>query len=145
MNTQVNDDVFGDARLLVLFDGYCGICTRCTEWIRGRDRAGHVLIRPNQTPGLRERFGLTRNQVDRELYAIAPGGRAYRGAAAFQRISFELGSPWSLLGHCYDLPGAGWCADKGYAWFARHRGSFARWGITPTCERAGEPCEPEGQ
>ena len=144
MNDQFNDGVFGDAQLLVLFDGYCGICTRCMEWLRARDPSGRVLMRANQTPGLRQRVGFTRSQVDRELYAIAPGGQIYRGAAAFQRIFYELGPPWSLLARCYDLPSVRWCADRSYAWFARNRGRFARWGATPACERPGASCEPEG-
>src|SRR5690348_13672757 len=84
------------ARLVVLFDGWCGFCTRCVEWVRARDSAGRVLALPNQTPGIRERFGLSKAQVDRELYAIARDRRVYHGAAAVARVFRELGGPWPL-------------------------------------------------
>jgi predicted DCC family thiol-disulfide oxidoreductase YuxK len=134
---------WGAARVLVLFDGRCGICTRCMQWVQARDTSGRLRFQPNQAPGLADRLGLRREDVDRELYAITRSGRTYRGAGAFYRVFRELGGPWARFARCYELAGVRWCADRGYAWFARHRGRFARWGVTPACERPCAPCEAE--
>lgn len=101
-----------------------------------------MLALPSQTPGLRERYGLSKAELDRELIAVGAGGRRYRGAGAFAAIGLVLGGPWAALAHAYSLPGVGFSADRMYAWFARHRGHFARWGVTPACERPGVPCRP---
>lgn len=133
------------ARLVVLFDGWCGFCTRCVEWARARDPDGRVLALPNQTPGIRERFGLSKAQVDRELYAIARNRRVYRGAAAAARVLCELGGPWPAVGRALELPGVRRLAGWSYRWVARHRGRFARLGSTPACARPATPCLPEGE
>lgn len=104
-----------------------------------------MLALPNQTPGVRERFGLTRAQVDREIYAIARNGRVFRGAGAVARSFRELGGSWPALGRAMNLPGVRWLAERGYAWVAGHRGLFARFGSTPACARPGARCLPEGE
>ncbi len=104
-----------------------------------------MLALPNQTPGIRERFGLTKAQVDRELYVIARDRRVYRGAEAVARVLRELGGPWPALGRAMALPGVRWLARWGYRWVAEHRGRFARLGSTPACARPATPCLPEGE
>ncbi|HZQ35611.1 MAG TPA: DCC1-like thiol-disulfide oxidoreductase family protein [Dehalococcoidia bacterium] len=115
------------------------------DWIRAGDPAGRVLALPNQTPGIRERFGLSKAQVDRELYAVARNRRVYHGAAAVARIFQELGGPWPAVGRAMLLPGVRLLAQGGYRWVAEHRGRFARLGSTPACARPGTPCLPEGE
>jgi predicted DCC family thiol-disulfide oxidoreductase YuxK len=126
----------------VLFDGRCGFCTRCRDWVQQRDPAGSILAVPNQTPGLRQQFGLSRSDVDRQLWAISRTGGMYGGAAACVLVLRELGGIWAALAHLYRLPGVPWCAARLYALVARHRGRLARWGATPACERTGVECEP---
>jgi predicted DCC family thiol-disulfide oxidoreductase YuxK len=126
--------------LVVLYDGLCGFCTRSVEWIRARDPEGRVLALPNQTPGLREQFGLSRAEVDRQLYAVGNAGAVYGGAAAFFRIFRALGGVWAKLAWIYRVPGIPWCSALVYFFVARNRGRLARWGVTPTCERSGATC-----
>jgi predicted DCC family thiol-disulfide oxidoreductase YuxK len=135
--------LMGDARLLVIFDGWCGVCTRCVDWVQARDTSGRLLVLPNQTPGLLERTGLTRADVDRAVWVITRTGRRYEGAAAINRALRELGG-WRHVAGLYRVPGVRWCEDRLYAWFAPNRGHFSRWGATPACERPGVLCEPEG-
>ena len=111
------------------------------EWVRACDSAGRVLALPNQTPGLSSRLGLARADVDRALWAITPDGRRYAGAAAVNRTLSELGGAWPLLARLYGMPGLRWCEDRFYDWFARNRGRFARWGVTPACDQPDVPCE----
>jgi predicted DCC family thiol-disulfide oxidoreductase YuxK len=137
------DELLGPARLLLIFDRWCGVCTRTVDWIRARDRAGRVLALPNQAPGLLDSVGLTTAQVDVSVWAIDRRGRRYRGAAAINRAVRELG-PWRYAAALYAVPPLRWGEDAFYHWFARNRGRFGRWGSTPACARPGVPCTPEG-
>jgi predicted DCC family thiol-disulfide oxidoreductase YuxK len=93
-----------------------------------RAPAGRVSALPNQAPGLIERYGLTREDVDRYVWAIERSGRRYRGAAAIGRVLRELGDGWRVLGWAAALPGAGLV----YALVARIRGRLsAVWGDPP--------------
>lgn len=132
------------ARLLLIYDGWCGVCTRTVEWVRRRDPAGRVWTLPNQVPGLKERVGLTRAQVDRAAWAIDRAGRRFAGAAAINRTLEELGG-WRFVARLYRLPGIRQIEDLAYAVFAANRGRFARWGVVPACERPGAECLPEGE
>lgn len=101
-----------------------------------------MLALPNQTPGLRARLGLSRADVDRAAWAIARDGRRWAAAAAINRVLAELnGWPWRLLARLYPLPGVRQAEERFYAWFARNRGRFARWGVTPACARHGVACD----
>ena len=83
---------------------------------------------PNQRPGLIERLGLTRDDVDRYAWAIEPSGRRFRGAAAIGRALRELRGGWLVIGWMAVLPGAGLV----YAFVARARGRLsAVWGDPP--------------
>jgi predicted DCC family thiol-disulfide oxidoreductase YuxK len=102
-----------------------------------------VSALPNQTPGLQQRTGLSRAQVDRAVWAIDRTGRRYAGAAAVNRTLEELGA-WRYLARLYHLPLVRPLEDLGYAAFAANRGRFARWGAVPGCRRPGADCLPEG-
>jgi predicted DCC family thiol-disulfide oxidoreductase YuxK len=93
-----------------------------------RAPAGRVSALPNQLPGLIDRLGLTRRDVDRFVWAIEPTGRRFRGAAAAGRVLRELGGAWRLLGRAAALPGAGIV----YALVAGLRGRLSVvWGDPP--------------
>lgn len=111
--------------------------------MQARDHAGRVLALPSQTPGLLARTGLTRAQVDAAAWTVTPDGDRNAGAAAINRVLAELGGVWRLLARLYAVPSLGWCEDRLYEWFARHRGRFARWGTTPACARPGAACGTE--
>jgi len=90
--------------------------------------AGRVSALPNQEPGLIDRFGLTRDDVDRWVWLIEPSGRRRRGADAVARAAREMGGGWRLLGYVAELPGAGLI----YRLVARNRGTLSRlWGDRP--------------
>ena len=130
------------ARLLLIYDGWCGVCARTVGWVRARDSRGRVAVVPSQEPGLLERTGLTRAQVDASAWAIDRAGRRYEGAAAINRTLAELGGGWRWLARLYRLPAVRRIQDAGYHWFAANRGRFGRWGSTLGCERPGADCLP---
>jgi predicted DCC family thiol-disulfide oxidoreductase YuxK len=87
-----------------------------------------VSALPNQEPGAIERYGLTREDVDRYAWAIEPSGRRYRGAAAVARTLREMGGGWRALGWLARLPGA----TLVYTVVARMRARLsALWGDPP--------------
>ena len=129
-----------DADLLLVFDGHCGVCTRFADWVARHDTSGRVRLLPNQAFGVVDAPQLTRADLDREAWAFDQRGRRYAGAAAINRTLFALGGRWRLLSLVYRVPVVHWCEDAGYHWFAKHRNRFARWGVTPACERPGGGC-----
>lgn len=136
--------LFGEARLLLVFDGWCGVCTRTVDWVRARDRRGRVRPLPSQLPGLIERLGLSRDQVNATVWAIDRSGRRFCEADAINRTFHALGGPWRLLARLYPLPGVHACERGFYRWFAPRRGRFAFLGATPACERPDARCTPYG-
>lgn len=104
--------------------------------IQAADRRGRIAVEPSQRPGLIERYGVTREQVDREVWAFDAAGNAYAGASAVFRVLAELGGAWPLVAWVFRLPLLKQLADLGYRLIAHNRALFARWGVTPACEDA---------
>ncbi len=115
-------------QLVVIFDGTCGFCTRCARLARDHVPAGRLAARPNQEPGLIDRYGLTRRDVDRWVWVVEPSGRRFRGAGAVARVLGEMSGRWRLLALLASLPGAG----LGYALVSKSRPLLsAIWGDPP--------------
>lgn len=111
------------------------------RWVRAHDVAGRVLALPSQARGLREAYGLTRAQVEREAWAIEPSGRRYAAAAAMNRVLSDLRGPWPLVAALYRLPLLGWLEDRTYRWVADHRRLLSRWwSTTPECDQPEAEC-----
>lgn len=107
-----------------------------------RAPAGRVLAFPNQTPGLKESYGLTRAQVDIEVWLIDPHHQRWQGAAAINRLWAEIGGFWGALSQLYRLPLFRWIEDRVYRWIAEHRGLLSQfYSTTPACEEPGANCE----
>lgn len=101
-----------------------------------------MLALPNQTPGLIEQYGLTRAEVEREVWAIDPSGRQYPAVEAANRILKELNSPWPTLAALVSIPPIRWIEDRLYRWVAANRSALSRWwGAVPECERPGVECD----
>lgn len=100
-----------------------------------------MSAKPNQLPGLVERFGLTRDDVGRTVWAIDAQGRKLSGAAAVNAALAELGVGWRVLAAAGRLPGLDWLEERVYRWVAANRSWLSRlWGSTPECERPGVHC-----
>jgi predicted DCC family thiol-disulfide oxidoreductase YuxK len=100
-----------------------------------------VSALPNQLPGLTSRFGLTREEVDRSVWAIDAAGRRQSGAAAVNAVLTELGGRWRLLAGLGRLPQLAGLEELAYRWVAANRSWLSRlWGATPECERPGVRC-----
>lgn len=128
-----------DQKVVLIFDGSCGFCTRAVRWVQRWDRRGRVHPVPFQQPGVPQRYGLTREECERAAWAITPDGQAHRGAAAvLVALGEALGCP--AIGALYRIPPVRWAADALYGWVAAHRERLP--GIRPYCEEHPEACEP---
>lgn len=63
-----------------------------------------MLAIPSQASGVAERYGLTREELDRAGWAIERDGTRHCGAAAVNRALAELGGGWARLAAAYRLP-----------------------------------------
>jgi predicted DCC family thiol-disulfide oxidoreductase YuxK len=124
----------------LLFDGTCGPCTRMANWVRRHDRQGRLEVIANQSPGVLDRFGVTRADADRSVWLIGPDNRRREGAAAVSGTLDILGGGWRLVAAPYRLRPAAVVAEVAYRWVARNRHRFARFGVRPECDDPGNPC-----
>lgn len=128
--------------MILVFDGYCGVCTRMIRWVRQQDRQGRITALPSQLPGVLERYGLTREAADREVWAFDGAGASWAGAEAIFRILDALGFPHSLLAAAGRFPPFKQLSGPAYRLFARYRHFFARWGVPPECADPARGCLP---
>jgi predicted DCC family thiol-disulfide oxidoreductase YuxK len=140
--TSPHPETLGGARLIVVFDGHCGVCTRFADWVGQRDHDSRIRMVPSQRPGVLEGLGLSREAADREAWAVDAEGRRSAGAFAINRVLAELGGVWWLLARVASLPPLRVVEAAGYRWFARNRARFSRWGVTPACARPDAGCGP---
>ena len=110
------------------------------RWVRRRAHAGRVLVIANQKPGVRDRYGLSRAEVDRAAWTIDPAGR-FEGAAAINRVFQEMGGPWPAVASLHRLKPLASLEEMAYRWFARNRSRFSRFGVRPECDEPGSNCE----
>src|SRR5256885_14605196 len=110
------------------------------RWIRRRDRAGRVLVIPNQKPGVLERFGLTREQADRAAWSIDRSGGRLEGAAALNRVLAELGGGCAALAAPSRIRLVAALEGRAYRGVAPRRARFSRLGVRPECDEPGSDC-----
>lgn len=110
---------------VLVFDGYCGFCTRAVHAVLRLDRRGRVRALPLQGPDVLRLTGLTREDALHQVWWIGADGRRVGGAGAMAAV---LGGPLPAL---YRLPGLRQVADRAYRWVAEHRRLLR--GVTPHC------------
>ena len=129
--------------VVVIFDGYCKVCTLAVGFLQRRDKANQLTMLPNQQPDVLQRYGLTKDEVQRAVWALEADGTRYEAAAAITKILATLGGPWALIALLYRVPPLRWLEDAGYRWFSRNRYHFGwLWRTTEFCDRPGANCLP---
>jgi hypothetical protein len=100
------------------------------------------VVVPNQLPGLADRVGLTRGNLDRSVWLVDPfTGQKWSGAAAVTQALDEVGGAWAALGQIGRFPGIRALLAIGYQWIADHRSLLGRlWTDQPFCETSEQPC-----
>ena len=124
-------------RLLVLFDGRCGLCNRSVRWLLRRDRYDRLRFTPSDSPLGAE--AMARHSLDPALapnsilvveHAGAPGEQLRTRSDAVLALLAQLPAPWpavAALGRL--IPRA--LRDLAYRLVARHR--YRIWGRLDAC------------
>jgi predicted DCC family thiol-disulfide oxidoreductase YuxK len=104
----------------LLYDGDCPICRREVAWLKRRDNADNLVCEDISALGFDPfRYGLTREEVNRELHGVQSDGTVLRGMEAVRQAYQSVGL--GLLVAPTRLPGMRFLTDQMYRWFARNR------------------------
>jgi len=111
---------FPDDRPIVVFDGYCALCTGFAQFVLRHDPAAKFRLLAAQSilgRALYEHYGL--DPQDYETNILIADGIAWFKSEAAIRIAEGLGWPWSVLGCLRVLPRP--ARDVAYDVVARNR------------------------
>jgi predicted DCC family thiol-disulfide oxidoreductase YuxK len=121
---------FPDDRPIIVFDGYCVLCSGWVSFILRHDRHATYRLLPAQSPigcALYAHYGL--DPQDYETYILIENGLAWFKSEATIRMTQGLRFPWSLAGVFRVVPRS-W-RDRLYDLVARNR--FRVFGRRATC------------
>jgi predicted DCC family thiol-disulfide oxidoreductase YuxK len=111
---------FPDDHPIIVFDGYCALCSGWVSFVMRRDRHAIYRLLPAQSPigqALYVHYGL--DPQDYETYILLRDGIAWFKSEATIAMMQGLGFPWSLAGAFRIVPRS-W-RDWLYAALARNR------------------------
>jgi predicted DCC family thiol-disulfide oxidoreductase YuxK len=111
---------FQDDKPVVIFDGFCALCSASARFILRFDRRAAFRLLPAQTDlgrALYRHYGL--DPEDYQSFILVADGTALFKSEAAIRIATRLGPPWSLARMARVLPLA--LRDRLYDFVARNR------------------------
>jgi predicted DCC family thiol-disulfide oxidoreductase YuxK len=111
---------FPDDHPIIVFDGYCVLCSGWVRFILAHDRHALYRLLPAQSAighALYVHYGL--DPENYETYMLIENGTAYFKSEATIRMAQSLGLPWSAAGVIRPLPAR--LRDRIYDWVARNR------------------------
>ena len=88
---------FPDDKPLVVFDGYCGLCSRTVQFTLRHDHRGVFCFLAAQTglgSAIYRHYGL--NSDDYETFILISSGRAFFASDAAIELLRHLSFPWSM-------------------------------------------------
>jgi predicted DCC family thiol-disulfide oxidoreductase YuxK len=109
-----------DDRPIIVFDGYCALCSGWAQFVLRRDPRGTYRLLAAQSPlgrALYVHYGL--HPTDYETNILIADGIAWFKSEGCIRMAEGLGFPWSLAAVFRILPAA--VRDRLYACVARNR------------------------
>jgi predicted DCC family thiol-disulfide oxidoreductase YuxK len=118
---------------VLVFDGGCGICTRCARWVEHRVPG---TTQPWQVLDLRS-INLSPTDVADYAWWVAPGDVRRRGHRAIAGALRAVGGGWGIVGRLLDVPPISWLAAIVYHLVARNRHHLRRFGVKPACADGG--------
>jgi predicted DCC family thiol-disulfide oxidoreductase YuxK len=96
---------FPDDRPIIIFDGYCALCSGWAQFVLRHDRHGRYRLLRAQSPlgrALYVHYGL--DPQDYETNILIADGVAWFESEGSIRMAEGLGWPWSLAGCMRILP-----------------------------------------
>ena len=128
----------GPALAVLVFDGWCGFCTRSVDVIRRLDRHGRLEVLAHQRHGVYQRTGLTRAECEAAAWVVHRDGTRTSGARAVaDALAVATGRRWPV--RSFAVPGVAALADRAYAWVAANRRRLP--GAEPWCQAHPGSCE----
>lgn len=121
---------FADDRPIIIFDGFCALCSGWVNFILRHDRRKLFRFLPAQSPlgqALYVHYGL--DPQDYETNILLMDGHAYLKSEGSIRMAEGLGAPWSFVSILRFLPLP--LRDRLYEALARNR--FRIFGRRDTC------------
>jgi predicted DCC family thiol-disulfide oxidoreductase YuxK len=121
---------FLDDRPIIIFDGYCALCSGWADFVLRHDRRRRFRLLPAQSPlghALYVHYGL--DPTNYETHVLIAGGVAYFKSDAALRMAAGLGFPWSAAEALRILPAR--LRDAFYDRVAGNR--FRLYGRRDTC------------
>ena len=114
-----------DAKLLLLYDGACPICSLEMRRLAGLDRKKRLHYADIAAPGFdATRYGTTLQAMMGRMHAVAPDGRLLIGMDAIRAAYAAVGLGWVLSATRWPLLRK--LADRYYLAFARNRYAISR-------------------
>ncbi len=111
----------------LVFDGDCGFCTTCANWLA---RTGQVEVVPWQFLDL-DAVGLSAEQASTSVWWLVDDRAVEHSSRAIGRALIARGAPWSWAGRVLLVPFIRPLADAVYRLVARYRHRLP--GGTPAC------------
>jgi predicted DCC family thiol-disulfide oxidoreductase YuxK len=121
---------FPDEHPIIIFDGYCALCSGWANFVLRHDRRGAYRLLSAQSPlgrALYVHYGL--HPQDYETNILIADGCAWFKSEGSIRMAEGLGWPWKLVGILRVLPQG--LRDRLYEFVARNRLRF--FGKRETC------------
>jgi predicted DCC family thiol-disulfide oxidoreductase YuxK len=121
---------FADDKPIIVFDGYCVLCSGWVQFVLKHDRAGKYRLLSAQSAlgqAIYVHYGL--NPKDFESNILISDGVAWLKSESSIRMAEGLGFPWKLAAWARVLPLR--VRDALYEWVAFNR--FNWFGRRPTC------------
>jgi predicted DCC family thiol-disulfide oxidoreductase YuxK len=115
-------------RVMVIYDGDCGICNESRAWAEARDRAERLEFVPFQTADLGAISpGLTPEMASRMAYFVRPDGSRHGGARAVFETLKRLPGVWGIIGWIGANPVISGVVEPFYRLFAANRHRVSAW------------------
>jgi len=114
---------FSDDRPIIIFDGYCALCSGWAQFVLRHDRDARYRLLAAQSPlgrALYVHYGL--DPEDYETNILIADGTAWFKSEGSIRMAEGLGAPWSLAAAFRLLPLR--VRDRLYEFIARNRLRF---------------------
>lgn len=117
------------ARPVLVYDGDCGICTKCVAFVEKHLSQDIDIIawQDADLPSLR----LSQAECEEAVQWVASGGAVTAAHIAIGDLLKHTGWPWWPLGALVQIPPFRWVASVIYKWIAKNRDRLP--GGTPAC------------
>jgi predicted DCC family thiol-disulfide oxidoreductase YuxK len=128
----MSDTAGAPGRPVLVFDGDCGFCTSCAEWVE-RHLSDGAQVSPWQMlgdDGLTA-LGLSVDLARQKAWWVDEKGRTFGGHLAIGMALVACRPPWRWLGKVALVPPGVWIGRVVYPFVSRYR--FMLPGATPAC------------